>query len=210
MSHFDELVKSRRSAMKFQTDVEISQSELSELFRMASYAPSCFNLQHAHYAAVTDPENKQLLKEAAFGQYKVGTASAVIVVLGDLDAYKKADQIYGGMRSLGMLNGVEYDMLIQNVNNLYVSRGKEFCHDEAIRNASLSAMLFMLNAKDKGWDTCPMIGFDPETVRKVLNIPDHLLPVMMIALGKEDTSQQRPRGYRKPVAEFVTFGKFNS
>ena len=32
--------------------------------------------------------------------------------------------------------------------------------DEAIRNASLSAMTFMYAAKYYGYDTCPMIGFD--------------------------------------------------
>jgi len=69
-------------------------------------------------------------------------------------------------------------------------------------------MQFMLIAKDKGWDTCPMIGYDPDKVRSALNVPDHLVPVMMITIGKEDTSSQRPRGYRKPVHEFVTFQSF--
>ncbi|AWB46196.1 nitroreductase family protein [Paenibacillus sp. CAA11] len=208
MSAFDELIQSRRSAMKFQTDVQISQHELSELFHAAALAPSCYNLQHTHYVAVTKPEEKEKLKQAAGGQHKVVMASAAIVVLGDLDAYKKADQIYGGMRDLGIMSQLDYDLMLDTINGLYESRGAEFQKEEAIRNASLSAMLFMLNAKDKGWDTCPMIGFDPEAVRELLHIPDHLIPVMMITLGKEDTSKQRPRGYRKPVAEFVTFDRF--
>ncbi|GGA43390.1 nitroreductase family protein [Paenibacillus physcomitrellae] len=209
MSNFDELVKLRRSAMKFQTDVEISQQELAEMFRMTSFAPSCYNLQHTHYAAVTDPELKLQLKEAAFGQHKVVMSSAAIIVLGDVEAHKKGDEIYGGMLNLGMFSQLDYDLMLKMVEDLYESRGSAFAHEEAVRNASLSAMLFMLIAKDRGWDTCPMIGFDPAKVKEILNIPDHLVPVLMITLGKEDTSKQRPRGYRKPVNEFVTFGKFS-
>ncbi len=75
----------------------------------------------------------------------------------------------------------------------------------AIRNGSLSAMMFMLAAKDKGWDTCPMIGFDPEAVKEILNIDDTHEIVMMITMGKEKVSSRQPRGYRKPVNEFVSY-----
>lgn len=88
---------------------------------------------------------------------------------------------------------------------MYETRGESFQHDEAIRNASLSAMLFMLTAKDKGWDTCPMIGFDPDAVKEVLQIDEQHEPVVMITIGKEKVSSRNPRGYRKPVAEFVTY-----
>jgi putative NAD(P)H nitroreductase len=69
-------------------------------------------------------------------------------------------------------------------------------------------MLLMLIAKEKGWDTCPMIGFDPEALSEALHIPDTHVPTMLIAIGKEDTSSQRPRGYRKPVGEFVSYNQF--
>jgi putative NAD(P)H nitroreductase len=39
----------------------------------------------------------------------------------------------------------------------------------------------------------------------VLNISDQYEPVMMITLGKEKVQSRKPRGYRKPVAEFVTY-----
>ena len=46
-------------------------------------------------------------------------------------------------------------------------------------------MLFMLAAKEKGWATCPMIGFDSEEVKHVLNISEPYDVVMMITIGKE-------------------------
>ncbi|MCR8630965.1 nitroreductase family protein [Paenibacillus radicis (ex Xue et al. 2023)] len=208
MSPFTELLKSRRSANKFKSEVTISRQELDELFTLVKFAPSAFNLQHTHYVAVTDQELKEQVYEAAFKQYKVLTSSAAIVVLGDLEAYRNIGPINEGLLSLGIIDQREYDETVSSVHAMYEGGGERFKRDEAIRNASLSAMLFMLIAKDKGWDTCPMIGFDPVRITQALNIPDRYVPAMLITLGKEDTSKQRPRGYRKPNGEFVSYNGF--
>ncbi|WP_372631386.1 nitroreductase family protein [Cohnella sp.] len=208
MSDFETLVKNRRSAMKFVKDVEITERELSEMFSLTKFAPSAFNLQHAHYIVVKNPEIKNKLYEAANKQYKVLTSSAVILVLGNTNAYRDVGPIHEGLLNLGVMSKQEYDMTVESVLIFYEERGEPFQREEAIRNASLSAMLFMLIAKDKGWDTCPMIGFDPVEVGRILNIPESYVPAMMIAIGQEDTSSQRPRGYRKPVGEFVSYDTF--
>ncbi|MEC0178104.1 nitroreductase family protein [Paenibacillus favisporus] len=209
MTSFTDLVKARRSANKFDPSVTISPQELDDMFNLVKFAPSAFNLQHAHYVPVIDQTKKEQVHEAAFKQYKVLTSSAVIAVLGDLEAYHNVGPINEGLLSLGVIDQREFEETVSSVTDMYESRGDTFKRDEAIRNASLSAMLFMLIAKDRGWDTCPMIGFDPEALRKVLNIPDRYVPAMLITIGKEDTGRQRPRGYRKPVAEFVTYDGFN-
>lgn len=208
MSQFQELVQTRRSANKFNIDVQISEQELNEMFSLVKFAPSAFNLQHTHYVAVTDKALKDQVYEAAFKQYKVLTSSAAIVVLGDLEAYHNIGPINEGLLNLGVIDQREFDETVSSVNSMYEDGGGRFKRDEAIRNASLSAMLFMLIAKDKGWDTCPMIGFDPEQLCQALNIPDRYVPAMLITLGKENTGKQRPRGYRKPVGEFVTYNGF--
>lgn len=205
MSHFETLVKERRSAVNFLPNHPISEKELNEIFELVKFGPSAFNLQHPHYIVVTNPEIKEQLREAANGQYKVHSASAVMVVTGDKLAYKDAARIYEGLLMLGVISKDEYDLQIEDVTKMYTSRGEDFQRDEAIRNASLSAMLFMLAAKDKGWDTCPMIGFDPEKVREILNIEEQYEIALMITIGKEKVSSRPPRGYRKPVTEFVTY-----
>lgn len=205
MENFEQLVKERRSASNFLADYNISKKELNDIFDLVKFGPSAFNLQHTNYITVIDPHTKERLQKAAYGQHKVATSSAVIIVLGDKQAYQHASKLYEGMKLLGILSKQEYDQMVENTVSFYKTRGEEFERDEAIRNASLSAMLFMMAAKDKGWDTCPMIGFDPDAVKEVLNIDDHFEVVMMITIGKEKVESRKPRGYRKPVGEFVTF-----
>jgi len=208
MSEFIPLLQSRRSANKFITGVEIPNNELDDIFNLVKYSPSAFNLQHAHYVVVKDPELLNKVYLAANKQYKVQTASAIVMVLGNKNAHKDIGRMNEGLLHLGVINQQEYDMTVESVESFYESRGEAFKKEEAIRNASLSAMMFMLIAKEKGWDTCPMIGFDPETIRTDLNIPEAYVPALMIAIGKEDTSSGRPRGYRKPVGEFVSYNQF--
>ncbi|UQZ36250.1 nitroreductase family protein [Paenibacillus sp. PK3_47] len=204
MSTFSELVQNRRSAMNFVENISIPRAELEEMFSLARLAPSSSNLQHTHYKVITDLVLKEQLRKDANNQYKIHTASAVIMVYGDKNAYLQAPEIYSGLKLLGAMSQAEYDSTIQSINDSYIGND-QFQRDEAIRNASLSAMQFMLIAKDKGWDSCPMIGFDPAAVNATLGVPDNFVPALMITIGKDNKHKIRPRGYRKPVHEFVEF-----
>ncbi|APQ96971.1 nitroreductase family protein [Clostridium botulinum] len=208
MSELKKIIEERRSANNFIEGVKIPDKDFTEIFELLKLAPSCFNIQHSHYLVVTDEEKKDQLRKAAFNQYKVHTASAVILVLGDKLAYKNSENIYSGMLNLGIMSKLDYDNTIRDINNLYEGRGEDFQRSEAIRNTSLSAMMFMLIAKDKGWDTCPMIGFNQDEVRQIFDIPENYEIALMITMGKEESSKRRMRGYRKPVGEFVSFDSF--
>ncbi len=203
MSTVSEIVKARRSANKFIPNVELNPETLQEIFELMPLVPSCFNLQHTKYHAVLDQEKKMDIFQAAGRQYKIEIASGVIIVTGNKYAYKDAERIYSGTLMLGILQQFEYNEIINQIHGLYESRGDQFMHDEAVRNASLSAMQFMLLAKEKGWDTCPMIYFDPLKVSEILGLPEEEIPVLMITIGKMDMESDRIRGFRKPVGELL-------
>ncbi|MDD3225389.1 MAG: nitroreductase family protein [Clostridium sp.] len=202
---FSELIKARKSSNNYIEGIEITEAQLNEIFEDLSLVPSCFNLQHAKYIVVRDKGIKEVFRNRACHQYKVHTASAVVIVLGNKEAYKDAEKLYEPMKTLGMMDELEYTTMVQNITSLYESRGDAFKYDEAIRNASLSAMMFMLIAKDRGWDTCPMIGFDVNETKKLFHIEDKYEPVLLITLGKEDPNNIRLRGYRKPISELVKY-----
>ena len=205
MEDFLTIVRERRSANKFLKGIKISRDDFKEIFDDLSQAPSCFNLQHAHYYVGESEEAIQQLYEASYKQYKVISSSATIIVTGDKNAYKNAEQIYEASKFLKIIDEEEYDAMINAINGLYEGGGASFQHDEAVRNASLSAMLFLLLAKNKGWDTCPMIYFDQSKVKEIFDIPENEVPVIMITMGKLDPTSFRVRGYRKPQEEYVKF-----
>ncbi len=205
MEDFLTVVRERRSANKFLKGIKVPREDFEKIFEDLSQAPSCFNLQHAHYYVGETEETRNQLYAASYKQYKAITASATIIVTGDKDAYRGASQIYEASKFLKIIDEKEYDAMINAINGLYESGGAPFQREEAIRNGSMSAMLFMLLAKNLGWDTCPMIYFDQEKVREIFGIPENELPILMITMGKMDITSTRVRGYRKPQNEYVKF-----
>ena len=204
---FVKLIEKRRSANNFLEGVVITEADLKPVFDDVKLAPSTFNLQHTNYYVVLDEEKKEQIRKAAFGQYKVHTAAGVIIVTANRYAYKDTACLNQGMLNLGIMTDSQLEQMVQENTNFYEQRGEDFMKEDAIRNGSLSAMMFMLAAKNRGLDTCPMNGFDPEKIRNILDIPSSDEIVLMITIGKEKESSRNLRGYRKPVEEFVTYMK---
>lgn len=192
---FSQLIQERRSVKSYQPDKEISDAELQALFEEVKLSPSSFNLQHWTFIAAQDPELKKQLREAAWGQPQVEESSVAFVVCGKLDAYKDAARIYEETPQ------EIQDRVVPMITNFYEGKD-QLQRDEAIRSASLAAMTLMYLARNKGYDTGPMIGFDSQAVSKLLKLTPNYIPVMMMVLGHQKDAP-RPRAYRRPVEEIV-------
>ena len=194
-----EIIQKRRSVKSYDTEKTISDAELKELFEDVILSPSSFNLQHWKFIVVKDPKQKSLLKEAAWGQQQVEDCSVAILVCGKLDAYKDAPVIHKNAPPK-VLEG-----MLPMINKFYEGN-ERLQRDEAIRGASLAAMTLMYAAKNRGWATGPMIGFDQDAASQLLKLTSEYIPVMLLVLGHQK-DEGRPRDYRRPVEEIV---KLNS
>ena len=58
-----------------------------------------------------------------------------------------------------------------------------------------------------GYDSCPMIGFDPQKVSELINLPkDHMIG-MILVIGKAKTPAS-PRGGQLSLDEVVNYDSF--
>ncbi|MBD1370779.1 nitroreductase family protein [Hazenella sp. IB182357] len=198
MSTAIEAMQERRSVKRYE-DYVIPEQDLQDILAAAASAPSSWNLQHWRYLVITSKEMKEKILPIAYNQQQVVEASATIVMLGDLEANKTGTELFGYAVQQGMLTQEIHDSLLGQINGVY--QIPQIARDEAILNTSLSAMQLMLAAKEKGYDTCPMGGFDKEAIVKALNIPDRYIPVMLITVGKA-AEPARPAG-RLPLERLV-------
>jgi nitroreductase len=81
------VLNDRRSIRKYDSSVVISEEEIREILEIATKAPSSSNMQPWRFLVVTDPELKKKLHPIAFNQQQVLDASAIVIVLGDLEMY---------------------------------------------------------------------------------------------------------------------------
>lgn len=74
------------------------------------------------------------------------------------------------------------------------------------QDASIAATTMMYEAEELGVHTLWIRGFDSKTVVDTFGLPDHMIPVMMLALGYPN-EKAKPNGWhfkRKPIEDFVT------
>ncbi|WP_026695000.1 nitroreductase family protein [Peribacillus kribbensis] len=182
MSNLINIIEERRSVKVYDPNVEISRSELSELLALAGRAPSAWNLQHWHFMVFSSKESKQKLFPLAFNQAQIVESSAVIAVLGDKEVQKKVEPVFGPDVEAGRMSPEVKDVLAGQVNRAY--QNKEKALTAAYLNASLAAMQLMLAAKAKGWDTCPIGGFNSSGLIEEFEIESRYEPIMLITIGK--------------------------
>lgn len=207
--NFEELAITRHSAVNFVKDFQMTEADFKKIFELTKLAPSAYNLQFTNYLVVTDEQKKERVRELNYNQYKIHSASAAVIVMGNRQSptVETAEQIYEPMKMLKMMDEVDFDTTLGAIRNYSEGLDMQSLEVELVRNAGLHAMMFMLSAKHYGFDTCPMHIHNVPQLREEFNIPAHLEPMMLITIGKS-VDKVRPRGYRKPVGEFVQFNTF--
>ncbi|HGO9421496.1 nitroreductase family protein [Bacillus cereus] len=179
----EEIMKARKSVKKYEKGIKIPQDQIEDILKLATTAPSAWNLQHWRYIVISSEDGKNRLLPIAYNQNQVVDSSVTIVILGDLEANKSAYEIYNQAVKEGHMNQQVCETLIDQIESAY-KHNKSFARDEAILNSSLFAMQIMLSAKSKGYDTCAMGGFNKAALIKELNISSRFVPVMLLTIGK--------------------------
>jgi nitroreductase len=199
------LLKERISTNLYDKSRQLSEAEIRELVSYAIESPSSYNIQHWRFVAVTKPEDKTRLKAVAYNQQKVEDAAVTFIVLGDLRGYEKIGEILSRSVEAGILNQKVAGAWADSATKAYASN-ERFARDEAVRSASMAAMTLMIAAQAKGLSSGPMIGFDPEGVKREFGILDRYVPVMLLTVGYPAPGNG-PRKPRLGVDEVLTFDR---
>ncbi|KUP09571.1 NAD(P)H nitroreductase [Bacillus coahuilensis m2-6] len=203
MTNFFDVATERRSTKVYDPNHKISREELSKMLEITTKAPSAWNLQHWKFLVFDEKKIQEKLLPIAYNQQQVLEASAVIAVLGDLEANKNVDPVFNPAVEAGFMTQEIKDALNAQIQGAYQS--EQVARDAAFSNASLAAMQFMLTAKASGYDTCPIGGFNPAALVEEFSISDRYVPVMLITIGKP-LQEARPSS-RLPLESVVEFVK---
>lgn len=177
METFD-AIYGRRSIKHFHPDHELTEEEINKLMEAAIQSPTSFNIQHWRFVLVRDKETRQQLKAAAYNQAQVADASLLIVLTADLEAHGKEPDRYWRNSPPEVA-----EKLVKMLFGLY-DKKPQLQRDEAMRSMGIAAQTIMLAAKDMGYDTGALVGYDEGKVAEIINLPeDHVLG-MMIVVGK--------------------------
>jgi len=186
---FFNVLYERTSTRAFNPEKEISSTELHEILKAAAQAPSAWNLQHWRFLVFQGEDVQKRLHPIAYNQQQILDASAVVAILGDLEAYKNVEPVYGPIVEQGFMKEEAKERLAKNIESAYTR--EQYPRDAAFSNAALAAMQLMLAAKATGWDTCAIGGFNPQALMEEFNVSSRYIPIMLITIG-ESTLKVHP------------------
>jgi nitroreductase len=191
-----EAAESRRSIRQYQ-QAPIPPGDLEEIVRLAGLAPSFFNLQPWRFVIVQTPEIKARLVEASYRQRQVVSAPAVIVLYTDVaDALADVDAVLHPNADPARLERTRASIL-----KYFSSRTDDEREAWGAAQGYIALGFLLLAAEATGYQTSPMLGFDPEAVKLLLGLPPHVRVPALIAIGVGD--ERGLAHHRQPLARIL-------
>jgi nitroreductase len=200
------IMMERRAVNFFDPTRPVSDEDLKKIVETASLVPSGFNLQPWQLLVVKSPGEKERLKAVAQKQPKITEAPVILILLADRNGWKAGhpvfEKVWQNMVDLGYNKPEQRGNTENGIKSLHDGPEKSLAF--AVKNAAFFGMAIMLAAKDAGYDSHPMDGFDHEGVKKAFDIPDNYFVPMLIAIGHFDqTRKLMPAKWRKSYDEIV-------
>jgi nitroreductase len=196
-----EAIVERRSIKAYDPHHKMTEQEITKLMSLAMLSPTAFNIQNWRFVVVTDPVLRQQIRAVSWNQAQVEEASILIVLTADLKAWAKKPERYWANAPKAV-----QDYLVPAIGNYYTGK-EDVQRDEGMRSCGMAAMTLMLAAKEMGYDTCPMDGFDFDAVGKLLNLPEDHTPAMFVVVGKA-LEPAKPRAGQLHMDEVVIYNQF--
>lgn len=194
-------IEQRYSASAFDPARPLPDAQIHELIRLATCAPTAFNLQNWRFIAVRTAEAKARLREAGWDQPKISQAPVTFIICGQLPDYQSMPDRLQPSVEAGIMPPTMVPAWTQMAKDLYDGKS-QMQRDEAVRSAVFGAATLMLAAHGMGLASGPMCGFDPEGVARHFDLATDEVPVLLLALGYAAPGNW-PQKPRRPLAQVL-------
>ena len=199
--HTHEAIQQRRSIKHYDPSFVMPDEDVDRLMDLALLSPTSFNIQNWRFVVCRDPEVKRQLRAASWNQAQVEEAQLTILLCANLQAHADQPERYWAKAP-----EQTQKMLVPMIGKFYGDNAA-LQHDEAMRSVGIAGQTIMLAAKAMGYDSCPMIGFDPAKVAEIIGLPENHVIGLMITVGKM-LEPAHARGGQLPAEEVVFRDRF--
>ncbi|MEY9974279.1 nitroreductase [Lysinibacillus sp. RC46] len=200
-----QIMHERKSVRKYNANTTISRETIMQLLEDATSSPSSSNMQPWRFIVIDDKEIQKNINIFSFNQEQIETASAIIAVIGDTEMYLNAEEIYAKNVELGYMPEEIASKLAQDSLAMYGAIPKEALLNIVHFDAGLISMQIMLLAKEMGYDTVAMGGFDKSKFAEYMELPPNEVPILLLAIG--EAAGPAYGSSRLPIERLVRFNK---
>ena len=198
-----EALRWRYATKEFDSTRKVSDEDLETILESIRLAPTSRGLQPFQVVLVTDSATRGAIRKAAFDQVQVESASHFLVFCARPDIKDRAEKFFANARQNGapeeIIAQMRKNVRLGNLANTLTFSRKSW----ATHQAYIALGYATMTAAQLGIDCCPMEGFFPSKVAKILKLPKGLSPVVLLAIGyRSPTDIVRPK-YRLSTKELI-------
>lgn len=191
---FEKIVMSRHAARKFDGK-QIEQAKVDKLLDIIRYAPSSYNIQPWAIKIISDQATKDKLAPAAWNQPQITTCSHLLVFCANTDIVSHIDILENQLKQANLPTEI-----IGMMRNFEKGMNPDQKKSWAQRQVYLALGNALNGAKELGFDSCPMEGFDPKAFAEILNLPANIIPTALCTIGyTSDATRAKMRLDKKDI-----------
>lgn len=199
---FSKLAEQRRACHDFESGYKILDTDFLQILEDVRFTPSGYNAQPWKFRLIRNEEMLHQIHEIAFKQQHILDAGNLVVVQGDVEfGEHECERIQEEWKKF---RGFSDQQLAALKSSLRKDRPESQKREMVIRNCALAAMMFLLSAEEKGFATCPMMGFSQKKLADILDLKPHEAPILMVALGKASKNAETVVQFPRKTAEEIS------
>lgn len=196
----------RYATKKFDTTRSVEQEKLDQILEAIRMTPTSFGSHLLHITVVTDPALKQKLLGASRNQIQVTTASHVLVLSARTDVFARKEAMFTALSG----GSAEVRKKLAGFEKIYTLflwfRTLTMTKKTWAQKQVYIALGFAHAAcAELGVDSCPMEGFFPHQYSKILGLPAHIVPTLVLPIGYRATDESPHPKFRFPMSEIVEY-----
>lgn len=174
----------KRRAIRRYTEDPIPEEDIREILRLSGLSPSPSNLQPWRVVVVRGRERLAEIQKIADNQKQVGMAAVLFVLYSDMkDVVDNVeDTIHPGIPEERRIT------IAQNLRRDFGAMSESERENFGRQISYIFLGFLLLNIQAFGYNSSPMLGFDPEGMKEALGLPKHVeLPaIVAMGVGAED------------------------
>ena len=209
MSSLLENLNWRYATKKFDATKKISASDLNTLKEAVRLAASSYGLQPYKVVVVENPEIREQLKAAAYGQTQITDASQLFIFANDLNAGPESVAAY--IKNISETRGIPVEALggFEDMMNGVISNLSQDAKNIWTAKQTYIALGTLLSAAaELKIDATPMEGFNPAAFNEILGFDKLGLNASVIATvgyrHEEDEAQHFKKVRKSQEELFIT------
>ncbi|WP_411895534.1 NAD(P)H-dependent oxidoreductase [Winogradskyella sp. A2] len=197
----------RYATKKFDTTQQLSDSQIDTLKQAFNLTALSYGLQTLKMVIISDKELREKLVPVAYGQRQVADASQLLVlcIQNEIDT-NDVDEHFETIKSIRNTADEVLDPFKAQLKSTIETMPEAKKLDWAEKQAYIALGNLMTVCAVEEIDSCPMEGFIPDELDKVLNLDQHgLKSVLLLPVGfrAEDDMFASLKKVRKPISSTV-------